>query len=319
MDGYHFETTFVTPGPTHSPAVLAGGMRAQLSGRSSDLLHVQGEVAAALCLPSLALRPSVLTINGLHLVRRLEGWRRRLAVANLRLIVRAASRTICVGDAEFDEVESLVDSARLVLVRNGVDPVPRPTIEERAAARTALGIPAERRVGLYLAALDPHKEPITVARAALDAVRKGAPLVLLFAGDGPLRKELEALAGDDAVLRLVGFQSDVRHVLAASDFFVLPSRREGLSFALLEAMAAALPPVVSDAPGNPDAVGDAGIVVRQGDIEGFRAAFERLTLDETERERLGERARQRVAERFDTHQMLEGTRAVYEDVLEVAR
>jgi glycosyltransferase involved in cell wall biosynthesis len=322
MGGYRFETAFVAPGPTPRPAVLAGAMRAQLASRRCDLLHVHGEIAAVLCLPSLAVRPSVVTINGLHLVRRLDGWRRTLAEASLRLVVRAASRTICVGEAELGEVESVVRvKDRLVLIRNGVGLMPQPTPEERAAARAALELSATVAVGLSLGALDPHKEPVLVARAALDAARGGAPLVLLLAGEGPLRGELEtiALAGDGTVVRLVGFQSDVRGVLAAADFFVLASRREGLSFALLEAMSLGLPPVVSDAPGNPEVVGDAGIVVPRGDVSGFRAAFERLALDEPERLVLGDRARRRVTERFDNRQMLERTRDVYDDVLGSAR
>lgn len=320
MDGYRFQRTYVAPGRTHSPAVLAGGLRAQLAGRRWSLIHVQGEVAAALCLPSLALRPSVVTINGLHLVRRVEGWRRKLAVTSLRLLVRSASKTICVGDAEYAEVASLVGATeRLVLVHNGVGPSLLPTAEERVAARAALGIPATASVGLYLAALDPHKEPLIVAGAALEAAARGVPLVLVFAGDGPLRGKLEALARESAALRILGFQSDVRRVLAAADFFVLPSRREGLSFALLEAMSTGLPPVVSDAPGNPEAIGDAGIVVRPGDGAGFRDAFERLALDQGERRRLGEQARRRVAERFSSTQMVERTRDVYDDVLRGAR
>jgi len=316
MDGYRFERTFLAPAPTPRVAALIGGLRAQLAARSSDLLHVHGEIAASLCLPTLGARPSILTIHGLHVVRRLEGHSRRLAATNLRLIVRAASRTICVGDAELAEVTSLVGTSdRLVLVRNGVDPVPPTTDEERAAARTALGLPLTATVGLYLAALDPHKEPMIAARGALEAARDGVQLVLLFAGDGPLRSDLEALAADGPVVRAIGFQPDVRRVLAAADFFVLPSRREGLSFSLLEAMAAGLAPVVSDAPGNTDAVGDAGIVVRQLGVEGYRAAFDHLARDDAARKFLGERARERAREQFGASQMLEGTRAVYEDVL----
>ena len=320
IDGYRFERAYIAAEPTHRFNVLTGAVRAQLSARRCDLLHVHGESAAGLCLPGLALLPSVVTIHGLHLVRRLEGWRKSVAEANLRALVRAASRTVCVGEAEFGEVESIVGATeRLVVIRNGVEPLSRPTTEERGAARAALGIPATATVGLYLATLDPHKGPIVVARAALDAASDGVPLALVFAGDGPLRGDLEALAGDGAVLRLVGFQPEVRRVLAASDFFVLPSRREGLSFALLEAMSAGLPPVVSDAPGNREAVGDAGIVVPIGDVTGFRRAFEHLALDEAERERLGERARARVTEVFSLDTMIERTRSIYDEVLTACR
>ena len=316
MSGYRFEKTYIASSPKPRPAVLAGSIRAQTRARRSDVLHVQGEVAAALCLPELALTPSVLTMHGLHLVRRLDGWRRRGAESNLRLVVRAATKTICVGEEELADVEALVGKTeRLALIRNGVDLAPRPGLEERDAARRAFDLPATSVVGLFLGGLDQHKEPMVVAQAALDAAHRGNSVVLLFAGEGPLREGLEALAGDGAVLRLAGFQSEVRRVLAAADFFVLPSRNEGLSFALLEAMSYGLPPVVSNAPGNPEAVGDAGIVVKPGDVDGFRSAFELLALDEVERRKLGERARARVAERFSGTRMLEQTRAVYDEVL----
>ena len=65
--------------------------------------------------------------------------------------------------------------------------------------------------------------------------RAGAPFVLLVAGDGPLAG---ALAGER--VRMLGQRDDVPALLAAADILVLPSAREGLSFALLEAMAAGL-------------------------------------------------------------------------------
>lgn len=315
MEGYRFEKVFVAAGPRPSPAVLVGGLRAQLASRRCDLLHVHGEVASGLCLPSLAFRPSVVTINGLHLVRRLNGWKRSVAETNLRVITRAASVTICVSDSELGDVRAVVgDRGGVVLVRNGVDTA-LPSPEERSAARDELDLQPADVVGLYLAALDPHKEPLVAAHAALAAARGGAPVVLLFAGDGPLRSEVEALAANGHTLRVLGFQPEPDPLLAAADFFVLPSRREGLSFALLEAMSRALPVVVSDAPGNTDAVSDAGIVVPSGDIPGFTSAFRRL-LDPDERRDLGQRARARVLDYFTAQQMLQATRQIYEDVLE---
>jgi glycosyltransferase involved in cell wall biosynthesis len=314
MEGYLCEKAFLASGPRSGLAALVGGARAQVSCRDHDLLHVHGEVAASLCLPSLALRPSVVTINGLHLLRRLGGWRRSVAEANLRLIIRAASATICVSESEAADVRGVVgESARLVLIRNGVASG-RPSISERQKARAELGIETTEVAGLYLAALDPHKDPLVAARAALEARADGASIVLLFAGDGPLRADVEALARGSRGLRVLGFQPDPQGVLAAADFFVLPSRREGLSFSLLEAMSQGLPVIVSDAPGNRDAVRDAGIIVSAGDIGGFARAFRRL-LSKDERADLGARARALVIDRFSAGQMVRATRTVYEQIL----
>jgi glycosyltransferase involved in cell wall biosynthesis len=271
-------------------------------------LHVHGEVASGLCLPSLALRASVVTINGLHLVRRLGGWRRTAAEANLRLIVRAASATICVSEAELDHVRGVVgDRGKLVLIPNGVDPK---SIDQgdRDIVRGELGLSPADVFGVVVAALDSHKEPLVAARAALEATG----LVLVFVGDGPLRAELVALAGTNPAIRVLGYRSDSDRVLAAADFFVLPSRREGLSFALLEAMSLGLPPVVSDEPANMEAVGDAGVVVSTGDVAGFAVAMRRLASDAALRQELGARARRRVATRFSADEMRRRTADVYD-------
>lgn len=315
MDGYVFDRLYVAPSPRPGLSAALGTLRAQVTSSRFDLVHVHGEVAGGLCLPALALRPSVVTINGLHLVRRLDGWLRSVAETNLRLVARAASTTICVGDAEFAEVRAVVgDSERVVLVRNGIDPVPIPTPDERAALRSELGLQPTDVVGVFLAALDPHKEPLLAARAAQAATADGAPVVLLFVGDGPLRGELEALAGQTRAVRVLGFRRDATRILGAADFFVLPSRREGLSFALLEAMSAGLAPIVSDAPGNRDAVGIAGIVVPTEDEASLTSALDAVARDDRKRRELAGRARAR-AKLFNSREMLDRTQEVYERVL----
>lgn len=315
MDGYSFDRLYVAPKPRPSLSALAGALRAQITGRRFDLVHVHGEVAGALCLPVLALQPSVITINGLHLVRRLDGWMRSVAETNLRLLTRATSATICVSDSELAEVRAVVgESERVVLVRNGIDAVAPPTPDERAAIRSELGLGASDVAGVFLAALDTHKEPLLAARAAHAASAGGAPVVLLFVGEGPLRGELEALSGPTQAVRVLGYRRDARRILASADFFVLPSRREGLSFALLEAMSAGLVPVVSDAPGNRDAVGDAGVVIPAGDAEAFSSALMRLTRDDHSRRELGEQAKARASQ-FSSRQMIDSTRRIYEAVV----
>ncbi len=326
MDGYRFERAYLAERANLGAAWASIALRAantQLSTRNFDLLHVHGEVASALCLPSLAIRPSVVTLHGLHLLRRVTGPARWAAEANLRLVVNSATKTICVAEAERDDVLDVVKGRalqRVVVIHNGVTPRDPPSLKERLAIREELGLSPQSVVGICVGSLDVHKDPLVAVRAAIEVARRSARLTLLVAGDGPLRPELERLARDEgagAVLML-GFRSDVARVLAAADFFVLPSRREGLSYSLLEAMSLGLPAVVSDAPGNPEAVGDAGIVVPCGEVAGFADAFQRL-LSGPERHVLGKRARVRVTRHFLAEDMVRRTAEVYDDVVGALR
>lgn len=326
MVGYRFERVYLATGPMplnalrSMPRSALGVLR---SARSHDLLHVHGEVAGAICLPSIAACKSVETLHGLHLLRRATGTTRQVAKANLRLIVRSATRTICVSEAERVDVLEIAGSGaqeRLVVIHNGVDLLAPPNSAERTAARDELGIVSSTLVGAYIGSLYTHKDPLVPARAVIELARNGAPLVLLVAGEGPVRPELERLAGDTGgALRVLGHRADARRVLASADFFVLPSEREGLSFSLLEAMSMGLVPVVSDAPGNPEAVGDTGIVVSRGDVEGFAAAFRSLLDDDAARLSLGPLARERVEQHFLADEMVRRTRELYDQVTGAGR
>jgi glycosyltransferase involved in cell wall biosynthesis len=321
MDGYRFDRGFIVSDPTdHRPDHLAmAAVRQNLAHRGHHLLHVHGEIAGAICLPGLVLRPSILTLHGLHLLRRTSGARRRLALANLRMVVRAATRTICVSEAEFIEAHELLGAtarARLVVIRNGVDAPPLPERTVREAARAELGIAPSVLTGVYVGSLDAHKDPTLPARAVVEIGATGTPIALLVAGDGPLRSELERLArgpGGEAV-RVLGYRADIRRVMAAADFFVSPSRREGLSFSVLEAMAAGLVPVVSDAPGNPEVVGATGVIVARGDTAGLVAAIRSLVDDPCARVEMSRKARERVAGQFRVDEMVRATRELYDEV-----
>ena len=103
MAGYTFKRVYVAPKRKPGVGDLVAGvfdLRRVLHGY--DLLHVHGEGAAGMFLPLLALKRSVTTLHGLHLLRRATGVRRRAAELNLRAIVGAADRTICVSVAERD-------------------------------------------------------------------------------------------------------------------------------------------------------------------------------------------------------------------------
>jgi glycosyltransferase involved in cell wall biosynthesis len=324
MDGFRFERVYLAPGSKPAEALRSlprSALDVLRKAGSHDLIHVHGEVAATICLPSIAVRRSVVTLHGLHLVRRTAGAKRLLAASNLRLVVRAATRTICVSNAERADALQFAGNRtqdRLVVIRNGVDPAPTLHPDERVAVRAELSIAPSELVGIYVGSLDEHKDPLVPARAVTEVARSGASLVLLIAGDGPLRAEVERLADESGgrAVRVLGHRRDTQRLLAAADFFVLPSHREGLSFSLLDAMSHGLVPVVSDAPGNSEAVGEAGLVVRRGDVNGFVDAFRDLLADDDRRALLGGRARTRVEVHFRADEMVRRTRELYDQVAE---
>jgi glycosyltransferase involved in cell wall biosynthesis len=293
------------------PSIARGWPGIARRARSADLVHPHGEVAAALVLPLLRRHPSVWTTHGLHFLRRHP--RAGLAV---RAVVAATSITLCTSESERQELARVVGpvlSERLLLVRNGIDLPRAVTPAERAEARAALRLADEDLAALFLGELEPRKGPLVAVAATQAAREQGAPVVLLVAGDGSQAAEVSAAAGPG--IRPLGFRDDVPVLLAAADVLVMPSVREGLSFAVLEAMGRGLAMLVSDGVGNPEAVGEAGVVVPVGDVEGFATALVRLARDTEHRLGLGAAARARVESELTADNLVEGVQSAYRAAL----
>lgn len=308
MPSYRFSRIYLAHSPSPPLAQLGRGVvEAFRRARGHDVLHVHGEVAGGLCLPLLATRASVVTLHGLHLTRRLTGVRQTAAALNLRSVGRASNCTICVSNAERAELATFVgrSAALAVVIHNGVHLPNLADETERGETRRELGLTESEPVGIWVASLDERKDPLMAIRAA-----QRASVALLVVGDGPLRRQVERAA--HGPVRVLGHRLDVPRLLAASDFFVLTSRQEGLAYSLLEAMAQGVPPVVAELPENLEAIGDAGLLF--SDERALVAALRRFATTANERATLGERARQRITECFAAEEMIARTRAVYDDV-----
>jgi starch synthase (maltosyl-transferring) len=163
-----------------------------------------------------------------------------------------------------------VPRERLRLVCGGVD------VEAIARAaprdRDALGIPKSAKMLAWAGRLDPIKG-LDVLLSAVAALPADPPVYAVLAGDGPLRGELEGLTerlGIASRMKFLGRRDDVPAILKCADVFVFPSRTEGLPNALLEAFAAGVPVVATDAPGIRDLVTD-GVTGRLVPVDDPRA------------------------------------------------
>ena len=297
-------------------SVLRRRQEAIRRGRETDLVHVHGDMAAMIAAPPLRGRPLLITSHGLHRLRRSEGVRGQLVRRRLRAAVAASSRTICIARDEYEDLAAALPADlhdRLVVVPNGV-PLPAATAPaRRAELRDSLGLGEADVAVLFAAQLEQRKDPLGAIAAAEAARAGGAPVVLLVAGEGPLAEEVAARAGEG--VRVLGFREDVESLYAAADVFLLPSHREGMSMALLEAMAHGLAPLVADGPGNRETVAAAGVLFAAGDREAMAARLGELAADPRLRERLGAAARERVRTELSVERFREATREQYEAAL----
>ncbi len=298
------------------PSVLARRREIVGLAAEADLVHVHGDMAAMLLPAAARERPLVITTHGLHRLRRSGGVAGWLVRRRLRTAVGAAGRTICIaGDERTDLAAALPEALRerLVLVPNGVPLPPPADPAQRARTRADLDLGEEDLAVLFVGQLEARKDPLG-AIAAVDAARaRGAGLVLLIAGDGPLAAEVGTHTG--AGVRALGRRDDLARLYAAGDLFLLPSHREGMSFALLEAMAHGLAPVVADGTGNAETVADAGLVFPPGDLGAMSELLVSLAADPLARGRLGAAARERIRGTLSLERFLAGTREQYEAVL----
>lgn len=140
---------------------------------------------------------------------------------------------------------------------------------------------------------------------------------LELAGRGPLEQSLRAMAsqlGVDNHVEFLGQVEDVQSLLARSDLFILPSLAEGMSNALLEAMAEGLPCIATDIPGNRDVIEhrENGLLVHPGDEQGLAEAILLMGRDEAMREKLGNNAARTAQERYSLASVAAQYAALYE-------
>ena len=144
---------------------------------------------------------------------------------------------------------------------------------------------------------------------------------LKLAGAGELEWRSKVLADELAISRYVEFLGqveDVAALLEQSDLFVLPSISEGMSNALLEAMAHGLPCIVTDIPGNNDVIQNRenGILIKADDVEGLAQAIVSLAVDGKSRKKLGQQARQTVETRYSLTGVAKQYMQLYESLLQ---
>jgi glycosyltransferase involved in cell wall biosynthesis len=286
-----------------------------LQRREVDLVHASLAFSSLdFDLPRICHRLGIPIVATFHVPydTRFSVWR-GISAAVYRLYAQALAgcdAVVIFSEAQRDILAGLgVPRCAIHVLPNGVDvdryrPGP-------AGKRDQLGVD---RVFSYLGRLDPEKNVDVLLSAYLEADPPGGAR-LLVVGGGVERRRLERRYADPRVL-FTGVVTDEREridILRSSDAFFLPSSVEGLSLAMLEAMACGTATVATDVGSDGDALRGAGIVLDPAHLQSeLRAAIRILVETPQLCAVLGRLARERAVARFSLTSNLDTLLALYQ-------
>ncbi len=317
------------PGPAATVAYVAAAARVVASlGDEVAVVHAHqllSPASAALVARALRGIPFVVTAHASGSIGEIAHLARQGPLGAMRLAAlrRLAAAFVAVSAPIREElVGAGIPRGRIHRIPNGVDtrrfaPADR---AERARLRGLLGLPAGP-IAVYAGRLAREKGA-DVLLEAWAAVARDAGATLCLLGDGAERAALEAQArklAPPGSVRFAGAQADVAPWLRAADAFVLPSRTEGLSLALLEAMACGLAVVATDVGATAETGGpDGAVVVPPERPERLAAALAAVLSDAVRARALGAAARARAVEGFGIEAVAARHLELYREVASTA-
>jgi len=237
-------------------------------------------------------------------------------------------------------ITAVAESARDLLVKligikehkikvlpNGVDTElfsPIVSHEDKKRLRINVNLPENGFLIGCVAALRPvkdHKgllEALTSVTSSKPPIDTNKDIYLILVGDGPLASELKNLSKqlhvEDKII-FMGRRNDVHKILQTLDVFVLNSRTEGMSYAILEAMASGLPVIATDVGANVELINhdSEGYLVSQGDVESLAGYMAKLASDQSLLSRMGKNAREKIIKSYSLTKMVSSYRDLYRE------
>lgn len=277
------------------------------------LVHAQDIYTNALGLLAARVAGVPVITTRVDLGHHVVGYRKPLTRLTCRASDRVLVNALCIRDLL---VREGVEPDRVAVVRNGVD------LEalDREAREPPVSTPPP---GSWIACVanmhHPVKGQTDLLVAFRELVRTRPDARLLLVGGGVRQGILEKLARELGVadrVHFLGFRRDVPALLARATLSVSPSHAEGLSNAILEAMASRLPVVATAVGGTPELVRDGvnGLLVPPGSPGALARRMSEALADGSRGRRMGERGRRIVEREFDLAQMRLGYDALYDEL-----
>lgn len=258
--------------------------------------------------------PTIFTAHGWAFTPGTALWK-KLLILTEKLVARFCQKIICVS--EFDRQLAIKykisKPQKIIVIHNGTE------ISEVQNLNQFKNPPIKI---VFLGRLAKPKDPLLLLKTFSDLnlnLKKSAEILII--GDGPLRKEVENfLKKQDREfvkkIKLLGElpREDVLKTLKKAQIFVLTSNWEGFPRSILEAMSYGLAIIASDVGGTREAVGDCGILIKRNNKKELKEALTSLLKNSYLIQKMGEKARQKVKEKFSLERMIKATERVYNEL-----
>ncbi|HEY4411410.1 MAG TPA: glycosyltransferase [Gaiellaceae bacterium] len=273
-----------------------------------DIVHTHGHFAVNVLARLAARIAGAKVLSHMHIQNAFRSGRGRSSqIALDNATARLCFAIVAVSEATRDDlVRQGYPAARLAVIHNGIDPVPR-----AAPIHLADG-PAVIEVARLADVKGQRTLIAAIARLDATAVLVGRDLESGGAYENELRAEAARIGATDRVV-FAGYRDDVPALLAGGDIFCLPSTAEGMPLVVLEAMAQARPVVATAVGGTPELVvdGETGILVPPGSVDALADALQALLDDPARAARMGEAGRDRVLATFSAAATVERVLGLY--------
>jgi len=251
-----------------------------------------------------------------------------------KLLLNNFDKLIAVSDILRDEIiRNRIPKEKVMVINNGVDiekfrlqavgDEPDAT-SYRLQVRKSLGIGEDEKVVGTVGRLSKEKGHIYLLEAVAKVISEFPAIKLLIVGDGPLKKALQATSSrlhlEDKVI-FTGVRNDIPGILSIMDIFVLPSLKEGVPIALLEAMAAQKPIVATKVGAVPNLIEDKkmGLLIEPKDADAIANSIISLLKDEVMKKAIAINALEKVKNEFSSSIMAQRYSEVYKEILSNGR
>lgn len=299
-----------------SPKVLLSLFKLlpRIKEKNIDIIHSNTRVTQVLgyMLGRLSQRPFISTCHGFFKKR----FSRKIFPCWGRKVIAISEQ---VKRHLLDDFNLREEDIRIIHHGIDLDKFAVPGPQSRAKAKERLGLGSGPLVGI-IARLSDVKGHIYLIEAMKKVISDIPDARLAISGEGKMKERLVSLSrrlGLEGKVFFLSQDCQTLKVLSATDVFVMPSLKEGLGLALMEAMACGLAAVGSNVGGIKSLIQNDynGLLVEPKDVPGLSAAISALLNDPLKRKRLGDNARDFIAQKFSFSQMLSQTEGVYQECL----